>query len=149
MYTERGIYELCRYSYQPIADDFNDWVFDTISEIKKNGYYIASGKDEKWIGTRQESKQVRKEETDTIQKFVEYAKEQGSTHADRYYVNFTKIANKRAGIEPGKRDFADQKSLLRLKSLETLIEMRLETLMKNDVPYKQAFSDVRDMIDMI
>lgn len=39
--------------------------------------------------------------------------------------------------------------LLRLKSLETLIEMRLETLINNNVPYKEAFAGVRDMIEGI
>lgn len=146
MYTEKGIYEVCRKSRQAVADNFYDWVYDTISEIKKNGYYVASGKDEKRLGIRQETKQVRNQETDMIKRFIEYAKEQGSTHADRYYTNFTKLANKRCGIETGERDKADQKTLLRLKSLETLIEMRLETLMNNNIPYKEIFTNIRDMI---
>ena len=149
MYVEQGIYAICGYSNKEIAERFNDWVYETIISIRKNGYYIVSPKDEKWIGTREQSKQVRKAETNTIKKFVEYATSQGSTHANNYYTNFTKIANKKAGIEPGKRDSADQKTLLRLKSLETLIEMRLETLMNNHIPYKQVFTDVKDMIDMI
>lgn len=41
----------------------HDWVYDTISQVAKNGYYIASEKDEKCIGIRQETKQVRRMET--------------------------------------------------------------------------------------
>ena len=149
MYVEQGIYAICGYSNKEIAERFNDWVYETIISIRKHGYYIASEKDDKWLGIRKETKQVRRMETDAIKRFVEYAKNQGSTHADTYYAHFTKIANKRAGIEPGRRDSADQKTLLRLKSLETLIEMRLETLMHNKVAYKQAFFDIRDMISMI
>lgn len=149
MYVEQGIYAICGYSNKEIAERFNDWVYETIISIRKHGYYIASEKDDKWLGIRKETKQVRRMETDTIKRFVEYAKSQGSTRADTYYTHFTKIANKRAGIDPGGRDSADQKTLLRLKSLETLIEMRLETLMHNEVPYKQAFLDIRDMISMI
>lgn len=78
MYIERGIYEICRKSAQPVADDFNDWVYETIQSIKKNGYYIATEKDDKWLGIREESKQARKYETDQIKLFIEYAKEQGS-----------------------------------------------------------------------
>lgn len=149
MYTERGIYEVCRRSRQAIADSFYDWVYDTITDIKKNGYYIVTEKDEKWLGIRQQTKEVRRQETDMIQKFVEYAKAQGSIHAQNYYNLFTSLANKRAGIEAKGRDNADQKSLLRLKSLETLIEMRLETLMNNNVPYKAVYAEVRDMIEGI
>ena len=31
LYQERGIYEVCRWSNQKIADDFNDWVFEGYS----------------------------------------------------------------------------------------------------------------------
>lgn len=149
MYTEKGIYEVCRRSRQSVADRFYDWVYDTLEEIKKNGYYITTDKDEKWLGTRQETKQVRRQETDVIKKFVEYAEGQGSTHANNYYTLLTNLANKRAGVESKGRDKTDQKTLLRLKSLETLIEMRLETLMNNNIPYKEAYADVRDMIESI
>ncbi len=149
MYTEMGIYDIVRKSNQPIADKYFEWVFTTIQSIKKNGFYITSEKDEKWLGIRQETKQVRKQETDMIKRFVEYAKEQGSTHANNYYILFTKLVNKRCGIESSERDKADQKTLLRLKSLETLIEMRLETLINNNTPYKDAFADIRDMIQGI
>ena len=39
-----------------------------------------------WLETRQQGKLTRKAETDVIQKLVEYAKEQGSTHADMLYM---------------------------------------------------------------
>lgn len=148
-YTERGIYEICRFSHQKIANDFYDWVYDTISAIRSNGYYIASEKDKKWLSIREETKRVRRQETDMIQKFIEYAKAQGSAHADRYYTHFTNLANKRCGIKPGEREKADQKTLLRLKSLETLIEMRLETLADKGIPYKEVFNDVKNLISNI
>ncbi len=149
MYTEMGIYDIVRKSNQPLADQYFEWVFEVIQLIKKNGYYITTNKDEKWIGIRKQTKEVRRQETDMIQRFVDYAIEQGSTHANNYYILLTNLANKRAGIESEGRDNADQKSLLRLKSLETLIEMRLETLMNNNIPYKEAYADVRDMIESI
>ncbi len=149
MYSERGIYEVCRYSNQKIADDFHDWVYEVIQSIRKNGYYIASGKDEKWLGTRQETKQVRKLETDQIKLFVGYAKEQGSQSADRYYVLFTKLINKRLGIESGGRDKADQETLLRLKSLETVVDLHLATLMKEELPYKKIYQEVKKFIEAL
>ena len=149
MYLERGIYEVCRRSNQPLADDFNDWVYDVISDIAKNGYYISAEKDEKWLGIRQETKDVRKNETDTINMFVEYAELQGSKNAKRYYINFTNLVNGKCGINAGERDKADQKTLLRIKSLETLIDMRIEYLMGENVPYKQVYEDIKELFEMI
>ncbi len=149
MYVEKGIYEVCRRSRQKVADNFYDWVYETISEIKKNGYYIAAEKDDKWLGIRKETKEVRKNETSMIQKFSEYAKEQGSKNADKYYIHFTNLVNKRCGIATGERDKADKKTLLRLRSLETLIDMRLETLMGNGFPYKEIYEDIKELFEMI
>lgn len=146
MYNERGILDVIRWSTSSIADRYFDWVYYVIQEIKKNGYYIATEKDEKWLGIRRETKQVRNQEADMIKKFVEYATGQGSKNAKRYYAHLTNLANKRCGIKAGERDKADPKTLLRLKSMETLIEMRLETLMKNNIPYKEIFSDVKELI---
>lgn len=149
MYTVKGVFEICRHSNQPHADEFYDWVYQIVVEIAQNGYYVATEKDAKWLGIRWETKQVRKQETDMIKKFVDYAISQGSTHADTYYRHLTGLANKRCGIKTGERDKADQKSLLRLKSLETLIDMRLETLMSNNVPYREIYADIKELFEMI
>ena len=144
-----GIYDIVRKSNQPVADKYFEWVFTAIQSIKKNGFYVASEKDEIWLGIRQETKQVRKNEISMIQKFVDYAISQGSQNAKRYYTHLTNLANKRCGIESRERDKADQRTLLRLKSLETLIDMRLETLINKNIPYKEAFADVKDLIGSI
>nr|DAG71924.1 MAG TPA: antirepressor [Caudoviricetes sp.] len=149
MYPEKGIYEICRYSRQKVAGDFYDWVYDVIQSIKKNGYYIASEKDEKWLGIRQETKEVRKAETDQIKLFVEYARAQGSQHADRYYVSLTKLINRRLGIESGGRDKADQRTLMHLKSLETVVELHLATLMVEGLPYKEIYQGVKKFIEAL
>lgn len=149
MYEERGIYEVCRRSRQPVSDAFNDWVYDVILSIKENGYYIASEKDEKWLGIRQETKEVRKAETDQIKLFVEYARKQGSQHAGRYYVLLTKLINNRLGIESGGRDKADQRTLMHLKSLETVVELHLATLMAEELPYKEVYRGVKRYIEAL
>lgn len=134
MYSERGIYEVCRWSNQRVADDFNDWVYDTITSIRRNGYYIVNEKDAGWMGTRQETKQVRKSETDQIKLFTGYAKSQGSKNAERYYTIFTNLINNKLGIETGQRDDLSQETLMDLKALETLVKMRIKKLMDENVP---------------
>lgn len=95
MYTAKGIFEICRHSNQPHADDFYDYVYGVVIEIMQNGFYIVSEKDEKWLGIRKETKQVQKNETDMIKRFVNYALLQGSVHADNYYRLITNLANKK------------------------------------------------------
>lgn len=149
MYHERGIYEICRHSKQNTADAFYDWVYDTIKSIRDNGYYITSEKDERWLGIRQETKEVRKAETDQIKLFVEYARGQRSQNADRYYVLLTNLINRRLGIESGGRDKADQRTLLHLKSLETVVELHLATLMAEELPYKEVYQGVKKFVESL
>lgn len=147
MYNEFGIYAMCARSRQAVADNFNDWVADVISSIRKNGYYIASEKDNQWLGIRKESKQARKYETDQIKLFVEYAKGQGSRNADRYYIILTKLINSKLGIQGGRRDNVSQETLMELKALETLLKMRIRKLMESDIPYKEIYQDVKKMVE--
>ena len=44
LYTHKGIMEVCRWSQQAKADDFIDWVWDVIEEIRKTGYYSINQK---------------------------------------------------------------------------------------------------------
>lgn len=147
LYKEQGIYVICGYSNKETADRFNDWVADTIISIRKNGYYIATEKDEKWLGTRNESKQARRYETDQIKLFVEYAKSQGSMNADRYYTIFTKLVDGKLGIGSGQRDNLSQETLMDLKALETIVKMRIRTLMESNVHYKKIYRDVKQMVE--
>ncbi|HBE9553505.1 BRO family protein [Clostridioides difficile] len=39
VYTAKGVMEICRYSRQPKADDFMDWVWDVVDTIRKTGSY--------------------------------------------------------------------------------------------------------------
>ena len=86
-------------------------------------------------------------ETDQIKLFVEYAKEQGSKNADRYYVLFTKLINSKMGIQSGKRDELSQETLMELKSLETLVKMRIRKLIEKETPYKEIYQDVKMLVD--
>ena len=149
-FTTSGVYKLAFKSHKPNAEEFTDWISDEVlPSIAENGYYISTRKDSRWLITRQETKEVRKNETDMIKRFTEYAKSQGSIHYRNYYTLLTNLANKRCGITAGERDKADQKTLLRMKSLETLIDMRLETLMNNGLPYKEIYEDIKELFEMI
>ena len=56
------------------------------------------------------------QETDAIKQLVEYAKNQGSTHADKLYLTYSKLVKGLAGHE--KRDAADTDTLILIMALE-------------------------------
>ena len=146
MYTAKGIFEICRHSNQSVADDFYDYVYSVVIEIMENGYYIAAGKDEKWLGVRRQSKEARKQETDQIKLFIKYAADQGSSNAEKYYITFTKLVNGKFGIESGQRDSLQQEMLMDMEAMERLIKMRIKVLMGQEVPYKQIYQEVKEML---
>lgn len=37
VYIEKGIYDICRFSKQPLADKFYDWVYDQVILLRKTG----------------------------------------------------------------------------------------------------------------
>lgn len=140
MYSEKGIYEVCRHSKQAIADEFYDWVYETIRTIKKNGYYIATEKDSHWLGVRENGKKTRRLETDGIKVFIEYAKEHGSSSADKYYIHFSKMVRNKLDIpKETERDKLTQEQLLKIIGLETLIGMKLHSLMNEKIGYKKIY----------
>lgn len=92
----------------------------TLSHSKKQGRSSwRSSITQMWIETRKAGKLTRKAETDTIQKLVEYAKGQGSSHAEMLYMTYSRLANKMAGIN--KRDEATVMQLNNLSLMENII----------------------------
>lgn len=147
--SEEAVYNMSFRSNKPEAKLFTKWVTKVLKHLRVNGCVVADNDASQWLSIRHETKQVRRMETDTIKKFVEYAKAQGSTHADTYYMNFTKLVQSQLGIATGERNVQDQKVLMRLKSLETIVDMHIETLMKEKAPYKEIYKGVCDLIHSI
>jgi len=90
-----------------------------------------------WQSLRQQTKDVRRLETDTIQQFVEYAKNQGSTRATHYYTNLTKLVNKAAGIQS--RNFATGLQLNTVMFLERMIGEALRQGMRQEKEYRDIY----------
>lgn len=150
MYSERGIYAICGYSNKEIAEQFNDWAYEVIISIRKNGYYIATEKDEKWLGVRTDSKRTRREFTDEVQEFVHYAIKQGSNKPNMYYVHFTKLVNEKLGIPKGtKREDLDQGILMDIMALERVMSMKLPKLINKEMNYKEIYKEIKKLIEII
>ena len=74
-------------------------------------------------------------------------RDRGVKMTDRYYVLFTKLINSKMGIQSGKRDELSQETLMELKSLETLVKMRIRKLIEKETPYKEIYQDVKMLVD--
>ncbi len=97
-----------------------------------------------WNDTRLVSKENRLKETDVIKLLVEYAKEQGSTHSDKLYLTYTKLAN---GIVQGKRDDMTVSELNNLTLVESIIKQTIEIDMSMGMHYKDIFKDCKERIE--
>lgn len=100
-----------------------------------------------WQDTRQLAKEIRKRETDTIKAFVNYAKEQGSQHAQRYYTNFSKLADQAAGIKD--REIATVMQLNTLQIVERILTASIENGIAEKKPYKTIFTDCRERLSLL
>ncbi len=67
MYNEKGIYEILRRCEQPLADDFFDYVYEMLHDISHKGYYLASKKDNEWLGTRERGINMRRRYVSAIE----------------------------------------------------------------------------------
>jgi len=143
----QAVYQICFRSNKPEAVEFTEWVSEVIELIRNNGYYIATEKDDIWLGTREDSKEVRKDETNMIKEFVEYAKSQGSSKPNWYYKHFTNLVRKKLEIPRElKRDDMSQKTLRDIQALETIISMKLNTLLAKDKGYKEIYVLIKELI---
>jgi len=109
---------------------------------------IKSGSDYKL--TRDYSKHIRRETTDVMKNFVEYAKSQGSNSPEKYYCNITRMMNGMLFIAEGKfknlKEVMTPGQLMTVCSAEQIIDNGLQIGMRNGVFYKEIYKDVKHRV---
>lgn len=107
---------------------------------------------EEWQQLRLSGKATRREQTDTIKLFVEYAKAQGSKSAHMYYPNLTKMENKALFLLEQKydnlRDLLSGQQLQVLSSADMIVEKALSEGMKLGMHYKDIFKMAKERIEL-
>lgn len=102
-------------------------------------------KQSKLLGeTRIANKENRLKETDVIKLLVDYAKEQGSTHSDKLYVTYTKLAKSVIG---GNRDNITVSDLNNLTLVESIILQTIRIDMSMGMHYKDIYRDCKNRIE--
>lgn len=156
-YKDRGgrirpIYYLTRDGFSILAMGFTGkealkWKLEYIEAFNKMESILKEKSTLSWEETRRVGKFIRNSETDTIKKLVEYAKEQGSTHSDKLYMTYSKLANKMAGITS--REEATITQLNNLSMMENIILNVIEAGLEANRNYKQIYKDCKERIQMV
>lgn len=97
-----------------------------------------------WNDTRIANKENRLRETDVIKLLVEYAKKQGSTHSDKLYMTYTKLAKT---VVSGERDNITVSDLNNLTLVESIILQTIRIDMSMGMHYKDIYKDCKERID--
>lgn len=100
-----------------------------------------------WEESRRIGKLTRQAETDVIQQLIGYAKEQGSAHADKLYLTYSKLANRMAGVS--KRDEATVAQLNNLSMMEHIILCTIRDGMGKELHYKQIFQECKKRLELV
>ena len=146
----RPMYLMNRDGFSLLVMGFNgkkalEWKLQYIKAFNAMEYILKEKSTQAWLETRQQGKLTRKAETDVIQKLVDYAKEQGSTHADMLYMTYSKLANKMAGVK--KRDEATVSQLNNLSLIENIILNCIQNGIMLEKHYKVIYQDCKRRLE--
>ena len=124
-----------------------EWKLKYIDAFNAMEKIITEKQTSIWIEMRQSGKLIRQQETDVLQKLVEYAKEQGSENSKMLYMTYTKLANKMAGITS--RDTATSAQLNDLSTMERLIAKVVLDEMAEGKHYKEIYKDCKQRLETV
>ena len=124
-----------------------DWKLKYINAFNQMEKIIRERQSQSWIESRSVGKLSRKAETDVLKQLVEYAKQQGSEHADMLYVTYSKLANKTAGVTD--RETATTQQLMNLSFVENIILNMVQDGIQQELPYKEIYRNVKDRLSVV
>ena len=124
-----------------------DWKLQYIKAFNQMEKFIREKQTQTWIETRKAGKLTRKAETDTIKNLVKYPKTQGSQHADKLYMTYSKLANKMAGVS--KRDEATVMQLNNLSLMEHIILCVIDAGIIDGKHYKEIYQDCKKRLETV
>ena len=122
------------------------WKIKYIDAFDKMEAALIQRHNLEWQQSRTETKAVRRSVADTIKDFIQYAINQGSSNAQRYYVNISKMTRKAIGEEQA-RDMLDSKYLSFLATAEYMIQQIIEEGVAAGLHYKDIYQIVKNRVN--
>lgn len=112
---------------------------------------ILDTKNAEWLENRKVGKIARREETDTIKAFVDYATRQGSEHAQKYYMVISAMQNKALFLleqkYPNLRDCLGIAQLSALSCADRIVARALQEGMAREMHYKDIFKMAKTWVE--
>ncbi|WP_108651233.1 hypothetical protein [Dongshaea marina] len=105
--------------------------------------------DTAWQQQRHHEIGFRHQLTDCIKAFTEYADEQGSRSASRYYKAITDLCHKTVGIGSGLRDALTPLQLSQLVVVENAAISAISSSMARETPYKEVYQNVKAELECL
>lgn len=132
--------------------DFKDKLtLEFLKQKKIIAHLLSQSNSKDWKQERTIGKEARKIETDSIQIFCEYAKQQGSTHYDKYYKHFTNATYKALFIL--EQEYKDIRNILNLHQLQMLasadiaVSKAIQEGMEQKMHYKDIFQYAKQRLE--
>ncbi len=122
------------------------------------GFYTAKlllqqRQNAEWIEARNSGKRNRRQETDAIKAFVDYAKAQGSQSAEKYYMNISKMENKALFLVeqkyPNLRDILGIAELGLIAVADTIVANALAEGIIKAMHYKDIYKLAKERVEML
>ena len=118
-----------------------EWKLKYINAFNRMESIIREKQTPAWQESRKLGKETRKKETDAIQRLVEYATAQGSSHPGRLYTNYTRLTNQTAGVSS--REAATEIQLSVITVAESIIAQTIDSGIEKNKPYKEIYQDCK------
>ena len=146
--SEEAVYQIAFRSNKPEAKLFTIWVSRVLKQLRINGHYIADKKDEYWLGVREESKANNVEYNTAIKMLVDYASENGSKNANRYYTIYAKEIRNSLGIPMNlNKDNLSEAQLTKIINKENEIAKMIPVFVRMKLPYKDIYKATKALIN--
>ena len=95
---------------------------------------------------RLEGKKARRIETDSIKKLVDYATQQGSKSASKYYMSVTKMTYDLLGLEAGQRDNLTKDQAQQLGMAELMVDIAIRNGIAMGLEYKAIYQLAKERV---
>ena len=134
------------------AEIVQDQMIEAFTIMKQQ---VLNMQNNSWISKRDETKQIRQKETDTIKDFIEYATKQGSKNANKYYMNITKMTNKALELLMQTDDYKPLRDLATIAELGfiQMLDLRatqaIEDGMNRQLPYKEIYKYAKEEVEKL
>lgn len=115
-----------------------------VKEFIRMENFIKQKNSTEWDKLRTTNKGIRKTETDTLKELIELAKSQGSTHSDKIYMSYTKLAKM---VADGKRDEMSAEDLSNITAVENLILHTIRQCMLLEMHYKDIYKECKEAVE--